>query len=119
MLCEQTIGHAESKSSLRARDAGKRSSDGQRNGTYFLVMGKKVVMTGAAQGLGLAFAQVLAGNGGNTAVLNIIQPDEALDRTEANYGVKREYYKTIVTKCEEVTQVVEENQRDTDSVDMR
>ena len=35
-------------------------------------MGKKVVMTGAAQGLGLAFAQVLAGNGGNTAVLNII-----------------------------------------------
>ena len=119
MLCEQTIGHAESKSSPRARDAGKTRSDGERNGTYFLVVGKTVVMTGAAQGLGLPFAQVLAGNGGNSAVLTIIQPDEALDRTKASYGVKIEYYKTIVTKCEEVTQVVEDNQRDTDSVDMR
>lgn len=82
----------------------------------FPVHRKTAVVTGAARGLGLAFAQVLAGI---TANLNIILQDKILERIQVDYGVKIEYYKPDVTNREGVMEVIEKIQEDFGSVDIK
>ncbi|KAF6230575.1 hypothetical protein HO173_011112 [Letharia columbiana] len=45
-------------------------------------------MTGAARGPGLAFAKVLAENRANLAVLDIVPPDQPLERMKTDYGMR-------------------------------
>lgn len=59
----------------------------------FSVKNKTAVMTGAARGPGLAFAKVLAENRANLAVLDIVPPDQPLERMKTDYGMRVKYYK--------------------------
>ncbi|KAJ9636398.1 hypothetical protein H2201_003564 [Coniosporium apollinis] len=72
----------------------------------FSLKGKTAVLTGAARGLGLAFAQVLAEAGANIAVLDVIQPDAALQQIEEKHHVRVRYYKTDVTSRDEVMDAI-------------
>lgn len=72
----------------------------------FSLKGKTAVLTGAARGLGLAFAQALGEVGANIAVLDVIEPDAGLQRIEKNHAVKVRYYKTDVTARKEVTDTI-------------
>ena len=74
--------------------------------SLFSFRAKTAVITGAARGLSLAFAQVLAEAGANIACLDIIAPDEVLEEIRTDYGVKVEYYKTDVTDRERVNEVI-------------
>lgn len=77
------------------------------------------MITGAARGLGFAFAQVLAEAGANIAILDVISPGDNLERLRRDHGVKAEYYKTDVTSREEVTRTVKEIQEAFGSVDIK
>ena len=71
-------------------------------------------MTDGARGLGLAFTQVLAEHGANIVVLDITQPDAALERTKPNYGVMVGYY---IADREQVIHFIEKLQKHCVSVD--
>lgn len=74
----------------------------------FSLHSQTAVITGAARGLGLSFAQALASAGANIAVLDVIPPSEELFQLREKYDVKVEYYKTDVTNKEAVYNVVEQ-----------
>lgn len=69
--------------------------------------GQTALLTGAARGLGLAFAQILAEAGANIAVLDVIEPDGTLFQIRDNQKVKVEFYKCDVTNREDVYKTVE------------
>lgn len=77
------------------------------------------MITGAARGLGLAFAQALGEAGANIAVLDVIDPEPALKQIQTDHGVKVEFYKTDVTSREQVTGVVERIMREFGRVDIK
>jgi len=56
--------------------------------------------------MGLAFAQVLAEAGANIAVLDVIQPDAALQQLEEKHHVRVRYHKTDVTSRDEVMDAI-------------
>lgn len=68
----------------------------------FSLKGKTAVLTGAARGLGLVFADVLASAGANIAVLDVGDPGSSLDDIASKHGVKTAFYRTDVTRREEV-----------------
>ena len=76
------------------------------------------IVTDGARGLGLAFTQVLAEHGANIVVLNIAQPDAALERTKPNYEVMVEYYIVYVANREQVIPFIEKIQKHFISVDI-
>ena len=53
---------------------------------------------------------MLAEYGANIVVLDIAQPDAALERTKPDYGVEIEYYMVYVANREQVNQVIEKMQ---------
>jgi NAD(P)-dependent dehydrogenase (short-subunit alcohol dehydrogenase family) len=69
--------------------------------------GQTAVLTGAARGLGLAFAQILGEAGANIAVLDVIQPDEALYKIGTDHNVKVSHQKVDVTNRQAVYQAIE------------
>ena len=75
--------------------------------SQFSLKGQTALLTGAARGLGLAFAQILAEAGANIAVLDLIQPEEALFQIRDLNKVKVEFYKCDVTNREDVYRTVE------------
>ena len=67
------------------------------------------VVTGAARGLGLAFAEALASAGCNIAVLDILpEPSPTLFELRSLHNVKIEYYRTDTTSREQVKQTISE-----------
>jgi sorbose reductase len=78
----------------------------------FSLKGQTAVLTGAARGLGLGFAQALAEAGANIAVLDVIEPEAALYEIRQKQNVKVEYYKTDVTSREAVTKAIETIEKD-------
>ncbi len=89
------------------------------NRVQFTVKNQTAVIIGGARGLGLGFAQVVDENGTNVAVLDIIPPDTALDRMKTDYGVEIEYYKTDVTRRDEVNQVLKRIEKDIGDVNIK
>lgn len=68
---------------------------------------KTAVITGAARGLGLSFAEALAAASCNIAALDILEePSPALFELRARHDVKVHYYKTDITKREEVQDAI-------------
>ncbi|KAL2008951.1 hypothetical protein VTN00DRAFT_7145 [Thermoascus crustaceus] len=84
----------------------------------FSLKGQTAVITGAARGLGLAFAQALGEAGANIAVLDVIDPEPALKQIQTDHGVKVEFYKTDVTSREQVAGAVERIMREFGRVDI-
>jgi len=85
----------------------------------FSLKGKTAVLTGAARGLGLAFAQILGEAGANIAVLDVIEPDAALQQIESNHGVKVRYYKTDVTSRQQVTDAIAKIEEEIGDIDIK
>lgn len=89
------------------------------NITQFSLKGKTAVLTGAARGLGLAFAQALASGNCNIAVLDILsEPSPALFELRSVHNVKVEYYKTDITSREQVYQTVSLIESDFGGIDV-
>ncbi|KAK4981904.1 hypothetical protein LTR66_009620, partial [Elasticomyces elasticus] len=84
----------------------------------FSLRGETAVLTGAARGLGLAFAQILGEAGANIAVLDIIEPDAGLKQIESDHGVKVRYYKTDVTNRQQVTDAVAKIEEEVGEIDI-
>ena len=78
-----------------------------------------MVLTGAARGLGLAFADALAEAGANIAVLDVGSPGDNLDKLRNKHGVKVEFYKTDVTSREQVTDSIERIEKEFGTVDIK
>jgi NAD(P)-dependent dehydrogenase (short-subunit alcohol dehydrogenase family) len=93
--------------------------DADRNAIQFSLKGRTAVLSGAARGLGLAFAQALGEAGANIAVLDVIEADPALKQIGSDHGVKVEYYKTDVTSKDQVVNVVEQIKKDFGSIDIK
>lgn len=77
------------------------------------------MLTGAARGLGLAFAQILGEAGANIAVLDIIEPDAGLKQIESDHGVKVRYYRTDVTNRQQVTDAVAKIEEEVGGIDIK
>lgn len=74
----------------------------------FTLQGKTAVLTGAARGLGLAFASALASIQCNIAVLDILpEPLPALFSLREEHNIKVEYYRINITSRPEVTATIE------------
>ena len=81
--------------------------------------GKTAVITGAARGLGLAFAEALASAGSNIAVLDILpQPSQNLLELRSRHKTTVEYYKTDITSREQVNATIDQIGRDFGSIDI-
>jgi sorbose reductase len=78
----------------------------------FSLKGQTALLTGAARGLGLAFAESLASAGANIAVLDVIEPEQGLFDIRAKYGVKVEFYNCNVTDRAAVNETVERVERE-------
>jgi sorbose reductase len=81
--------------------------------------GKTAVITGAARGLGFAFAQALAEAGANIAILDIVEPSEAALFELRSQVIIALYYKTDVTSRENVYDVVAQVEKDFGSIDIK
>ncbi|KAH7397631.1 hypothetical protein BKA64DRAFT_672438 [Cadophora sp. MPI-SDFR-AT-0126] len=80
---------------------------------------KTAVITGAARGLGLSFAEALATARCNIAVLDILpEPSPALFSLRSSYNVKVEYYKTDITNRKQVYQSIAQVKADFGSIDI-
>ncbi|KAF7553674.1 hypothetical protein G7Z17_g3452 [Cylindrodendrum hubeiense] len=65
--------------------------------------GRTIVITGGARGLGLAFALAVIEVGGNVAVLDAAdKPHEHFYQIQKNFDAKLEFYKTDVTKYDQL-----------------
>jgi NAD(P)-dependent dehydrogenase (short-subunit alcohol dehydrogenase family) len=83
----------------------------------FAVKGKNVVVTGAARGLGLNFAQALAQAGANVAGIDLAdQPSDGFSGLAA-LGGKYRYYKADVTQYSGLKQTIDQISQDFGSVD--
>lgn len=77
------------------------------------------VLTGAARGLGLAFAETLASAGCNVAVLDILaEPAAALFALRTLFNVKVEYYRTDITSREKVSEAITQIEQEFGSIDI-
>lgn len=77
------------------------------------------MITGAAGGLGLAFAKALAANGCDIAVLDIhSEIPTAVADLQSEYGVVAKYYKIDVTAMEEVSRTISQVVQDFKRIDI-
>lgn len=77
------------------------------------------MITGAARGLGLAFADILASASCNIAALDILpEPSPTLFELESKYGVQIRYYKVDITSPEQIQQAIEQIEADFPSIDI-
>lgn len=81
--------------------------------------GKTAVITGAARGLGFAFAQALAEAGANIAILDIAEPSAAALFELRSHIIIALYYKTDVTNRENVYDVVSQVESDFGNIDIK
>lgn len=66
------------------------------------------MITGAARGLGLSFAESLASAKCNIAVLDVLaEPSPALFELRSRYNIKVEYYRVDISKRDQVYQAIE------------
>ncbi|KAL1835987.1 hypothetical protein VTK73DRAFT_5237 [Phialemonium thermophilum] len=84
----------------------------------FSLKDKTAVLTGAARGLGLAFADALAEAGANIAVLDVGAPGDSLDKLRERHGVRVAFYKTDVTSREQVGAAVEAIEKEFGTIDI-
>lgn len=85
----------------------------------FSLDGQTAVITGAARGLGLAFAEILASAGCNIAVLDILPaPSVKLFELRDKHRVKVEYYQVDITSRAKVTSVISEIETVFPSIDI-
>ncbi|CAK7236850.1 hypothetical protein SEUCBS140593_009758 [Sporothrix eucalyptigena] len=84
----------------------------------FSLAGKTAVLTGAARGLGLEFADALASAGANIAILDVGNPGDNLEKLTAKHKVTAKFYKTDVTRRGEVEAAVAAIEADFGSVDI-
>ena len=81
--------------------------------------GKAAVITGAARGLGLAFAEVLASAGSDIAVLDILEkPSPALYELQTKHNVTVKYYQTDITSGEQVKTIIAQVIQDFGRIDI-
>lgn len=81
--------------------------------------GKTTVITGAARGLGLAFAEALASAGSNIAVLDILpEPSQDLLELRSRHKITVEYYKTDITSRKQVSATILQIVRDFGNIDI-
>lgn len=75
--------------------------------------GRTAVITGAARGLGLAFAEALASAGCNVAVIDIMpKPSDALYELQSKYDISVKYYQGDITSQTQVQMMVSHVVRD-------
>ncbi|GAW19158.1 hypothetical protein ANO14919_086420 [Xylariales sp. No.14919] len=84
----------------------------------YSLKGKTAVVTGAARGLGLVFAQGLAEAGANIAVLDIGTPGSNVEDLATKYSVRASFYKVDVTNRSQVYETVEQIEKEFGSVDI-
>ena len=73
----------------------------------FNLRGQTAVISGAARGLGLAFAEALASAGCDVAVLDILQePSVALYELQSKFNIKVKYYRLDITVREDVIRTI-------------
>ncbi|KAJ9657223.1 hypothetical protein H2198_004449 [Neophaeococcomyces mojaviensis] len=81
--------------------------------------GKTAVVTGAARGLGLAFAEALASAGCNIAVVDILpKPLDALYELQSKYDIIVKYYQGDITSQTQVQEIVSQVVRDFERIDI-
>lgn len=77
------------------------------------------MITGAARGLGLAFADTLASAKCNIAALDILpEPSPALLQLESEHGVRVRYYKVDITSPEQIQGAIQQIESDFPSIDI-
>ncbi|RAO74293.1 uncharacterized protein BHQ10_010305 [Talaromyces amestolkiae] len=85
----------------------------------FSLSGQTAVITGAARGLGLAFAEALAAASCNIAVLDILpEPSPALLELHAKHDVRVEYYRVDITSRTAVQETIEQIESQFPSIDI-
>ena len=88
-------------------------------GLQYDLRGKTAVITGAARGLGLAFAESLASARSNIAALDISpNPSPALVELALLYDVKVKYYVVDIASAREVDTTISLVERDFGSIDI-
>jgi len=88
-------------------------------GDLFRLEGKTAVLTGAARGLGLAFAEALASASCNLAVIDILtEPSPSLFELRSRYNVKVEYYRADITSREQVQEAISRIESEFSSIDI-
>jgi sorbose reductase len=85
----------------------------------FSLKNQTAVITGAARGLGLAFATSLASAGCNIAVLDVLsEPSPALYELRSLHGVLVEYYRVDITSKEQVEAAIQKIEASFPSIDI-
>jgi len=73
----------------------------------FNLRGQTAVISGAARGLGLAFAEALASAGCDVAVVDILQePSAALYELQSRFNIKVKYYRLDITVRDDVIRTI-------------
>ena len=87
--------------------------------TQYDLRGKVAVITGAARGLGFAFAEALASAGCDIAALDIhSEAPLAVDDLQAKHGIVSRYYKTDVTSLQDVRKTISQIVQDFKRIDI-
>ncbi|KAK5218678.1 hypothetical protein LTR72_008617 [Exophiala xenobiotica] len=85
----------------------------------FSLKGQTAVITGAARGLGLAFAEVLGAAQCNIAVLDVLpEPSPALFELRDKHGIKVEYYHADITSRANVEETIAKIEKEFPSIDI-
>ena len=85
----------------------------------FSLSGQTAVVVGAARGLGLAFAEILASANCNIAALDILtEPSQALFELHDKYNVKVQYYRVDITVPEQIDDAIRQIEADFPSIDI-
>jgi sorbose reductase len=85
----------------------------------FSLQHQTAMITGAARGLGLTFATILAAAGANIAAVDILEtPSSSLHGLASQYGVKVEYYQCDITSPTQINETMLRIESDFGSVNI-
>jgi sorbose reductase len=85
----------------------------------FSLSGQTAVVVGAARGLGLAFAEILAAANCNIAVLDILEePSPALFELRNKHSVRVQYYRVDITVSEQIDAAIHRIETEFTSIDI-
>jgi len=77
------------------------------------------LVAGAARGLGLAFAEILAAAGCNIAALDIlVEPSPALFELREKHNIKVQYYRIDITNPEQISDAISQIEANFSSIDI-